>query len=457
MNQRMRPADRAGRRPAKGWTVTTWLLALVMVGPALPASAHKPPKILNFHPSHYNGVVDGHYPGSTPHTMEAQIVSDRFDGIDTLLNLRAVSTPEADYYDWYICPSLEEDPFTGECGPPVARDTTPTLSIPPSPDVARVAAFEGAWDIPAGTSSVRTVRAAACIDEPGSPSIDHCRTEASGAVRVHIDDGFDHDPATTSGQIREPAHGAAVANTGFAAVTFTSGDDIGRMFICLDLGTNPLTESSRNPGSGCDPGSAADADPNDSPGCATVRPDAHCWEVWIDPPDDSEFSLAIVEQDDSTPGLESGSGDCEGDILVAGDGSDTGDDCQLDKIYLTSVVAPPPGPGSSPPTSVLGATQSACPGFAEDPRNQIVGTGGPDKLVGTPGPDILCGLGGKDVLRGRGGGDVILGGAGPDRLFGGPGADLLRGGRHNDHLNGGPGRDQCRGGPGRDSQVRCER
>jgi Ca2+-binding RTX toxin-like protein len=282
---------------------------------------------------------------------------------------------------------------------------------------------------------------------------------------VHIDDGSDHSPSTTSGQITEPSHGAAVANTGFTAVAFTSADDIGRMFFCLDLGTNPLTESDRNPRSGCDPGSAVDADPNDSPGCATVHPDARCWEVWIDPPDESEFSLAIVEQDDGTPGLESGSGDCEGDILVSGDGSDSGDDCQLDKIYLTSVASPPPPPHPDPtpepsptsPAAVLGATRTACPGFAEDPRNQIVGTGGPDTLVGTPGPDILCGLGGKDVLRGRGGKDVILGGVGPDRLFGGPGADLLRGGRHNDHLNGGPGRDQCRGGPGRVVTRKCER
>jgi Ca2+-binding RTX toxin-like protein len=126
----------------------------------------------------------------------------------------------------------------------------------------------------------------------------------------------------------------------------------------------------------------------------------------------------------------------------------------------------------------------ACPGFAGDPRNQVVGTSGPDVLVGTAGADIICGRGGNDVLVGRGGNDLLIGGAGgdslrgnagadvlrggggadalrggggPDRLSGGGGNDLLLGGRGNDRLNGGRGRsDRCFGGPGRDSMVRCE-
>jgi Ca2+-binding RTX toxin-like protein len=165
-----------------------------------------------------------------------------------------------------------------------------------------------------------------------------------------------------------------------------------------------------------------------------VPPGVDCWEAHIDPPDDAEFSFGIVEQDDPTAPVESGAGDCEGDTLVGSDGSNTGDDCQFDKIYLTSG---PPAPGGP-----------ACPGFLNDARNQVVGTPGRDKLVGSKGSDIICGLGGKDVLRGKAGRDVLLGGAGGDRLFGGPGRDKL---------HGGPGRDLCRGGSGRDSLSRCER
>ena len=133
-----------------------------------------------------------------------------------------------------------------------------------------------------------------------------------------------------------------------------------------------------------------------------------------------------------------------------------------------------------------------CPGFAGDPRNQVVGTAGNNVLIGTAGPDIICGLGGNDTLVGLGGNDLLLGGAGSDILRGGAGADTLRGGggpdvlrggggrdrlfgnggndrlfgnggndrlfgnAGRDRLDGGPGRDRCVGGPGRDIFLRCE-
>jgi hypothetical protein len=125
-----------------------------------------------------------------------------------------------------------------------------------------------------------------------------------------------------------------------------------------------------------------------------------------------------------------------------------------------------------------------CPGHNGDPRNQVVGTPGPDALVGTPGADVICGKGGADTLVGLGGNDLLLGGGGADllkggagrdtlrggrgsdelrggrggdNLAGGPGNDQLYGGRGNDHLAGGPGFDLGVGGPGRDTIVGCER
>jgi Ca2+-binding RTX toxin-like protein len=140
----------------------------------------------------------------------------------------------------------------------------------------------------------------------------------------------------------------------------------------------------------------------------------------------------------------------------------------------------------------LGKVQAReCPGFAGDPRNQVVGTPGANVLVGTSGRDIICGLGGNDVLRGLGGNDLLLGGggadvaqggagadtargglgrdtlrggdgndrlfgqAGNDSLFGQRGNDFLNGGLGNDFLNGGLGRDSCSGGPGRDTLRSC--
>lgn len=100
---------------------------------------------------------------------------------------------------------------------------------------------------------------------------------------------------------------------------------------------------------------------------------------------------------------------------------------------------------------ILGVVQQAnCPGHIGDPRNQVVGTSGPDVLVGTAGADVICGLGGNDILTGKGGNDLLLGGSGADRLRGGAGADILKGGGGRDVLRGGSGNDRLFGGPGRD-------
>jgi Ca2+-binding RTX toxin-like protein len=134
---------------------------------------------------------------------------------------------------------------------------------------------------------------------------------------------------------------------------------------------------------------------------------------------------------------------------------------------------------------VLGKVQELeCPGYEGDPRNDVVGTSGPERLVGTAGADIICAFGGNDILIGRGGRDLLLGGRGADLLRGGAGADTLRGGsrgdvlrggygndrlagnrgndrlfgnRGNDRLNGGAGFDRGVGGAGFDTFIRCER
>jgi hypothetical protein len=91
-----------------------------------------------------------------------------------------------------------------------------------------------------------------------------------------------------------------------------------------------------------------------------------------------------------------------------------------------------------------------CPGFEGDPRNDVIGTFGPDTLVGTAGADIICAFGGNDILIGRGGNDLLLGGGGADVLSGRGGADILRGGTGADILRGGTGADILRGGGGND-------
>ncbi len=126
--------------------------------------------------------------------------------------------------------------------------------------------------------------------------------------------------------------------------------------------------------------------------------------------------------------------------------------------------------------------EEGCPGFENDSRNQVVGTGAGETLVGTSGPDIICGKGGSDLLKGKGGNDLILGGGGADEILAGAGADTAKGGgggdeirggkggddlfgqkgnddlfgqKGADFLNGGPGNDTCDGGPGNDTLKSC--
>jgi hypothetical protein len=464
---------RRGRWRVAAVIVSSFITVLTL--PPTPAPAHEPRDQQELNPTHFNGNdrcgQHRECPVAPGQTNEAQVASDRFDGVDALYSMRALATPEALYYEWHQCPTGANvfDPAAG-CTL-IARDTTPTLSQP-APGIAQVAAFEGTYDIPRGLEFARDFRALACIDGPPITNA-HCFEDRTG---VHFDDTSnttDH-AATDNGQITQPAHAGAVSNAGFTAVAFTSQSDIGRILFCLDIGTSATQPETASPGQGCDPGSATDLAPDDSAACGQVPALADCWSVSIDPPDNNEFSLGIVEQDDPTAPVSSGAGDCEGDTQVGGDGGNTGDDCQFDKIYVTSkdLPAPPPPPPPAPPPP---AVPVRCPGFQSDARTQFVGTAGKDVLEGTRGPDIICGLGGNDTIRGLGGKDLLIGGRGSDTLIGGrredilrggPRSDTLRGGRAADTLRGGPGgdmldggrgRDRCSGGRGADVVRRCER
>jgi hypothetical protein len=456
------------------------VLTVFFAAPPAPAVGHEPTAHRQLSPSHFNGEVgSGHGPDVPGETNESQIASDTFDGVDSAFSLRSIASLGTLYYEWYNCPS-SGNPYTGQCSF-MARDTTATLSQPPTAAMAQVASFEGTYDIPSTFGGF--IKGIACIEGPPARPA-HCRLDT---INVHTDDASstaDHAPSD-NGQITQPTHGGAVANAGFIAMAFTSESDIGRILFCLDVGTSPTTAEDASPAQGCSPGSAADATPDDAP-CGPVPAGADCWAVSIDPPDDVEFTLGIVEQDEpfippAAP-VSSGAGDCEGDTLQppGGDGTNDGDDCQLDKIYLTSKVQPAPPPPPPPP-----ASQAKCPGFQSDTRNQVVGSAGTDDVLnGTPGADIICGLGGNDTIRGLGGKDILIGGLGADilrgdrsgdSLIGGRGADALRGGRGRDVLRGrrgndvlrggtggdrlfgGRGRDRCSGGPGRDVVRGCER
>ena len=71
----------------------------------------------------------------------------------------------------------------------------------------------------------------------------------------------------------------------------------------------------------------------------------------------------------------------------------------------------------------------------------LVGTGGNDRLVGNSAHNRIYGAAGKDYISGLGGHDILDGQTGNDTIYGGTG---------NDHLIGGPGKDKLYGGSGTD-------
>jgi hypothetical protein len=101
--------------------------------------------------------------------------------------------------------------------------------------------------------------------------------------------------------------------------------------------------------------------------------------------------------------------------------------------------------------SPLAAQSPHCPGYADSPLRQLVGTQGSDDLDGGRRAEVICGLGSGDQILGGGGNDILLGGGGPDIMFGDRGNDLVKGGRARDLLDGGDGSDRCIGGPGDDA------
>jgi len=129
-------------------------------------------------------------------------------------------------------------------------------------------------------------------------------------------------------------------------------------------------------------------------------------------------------------------------------------------VTATASVSPSVSPSASPSASP--GERQTCPGYENDPRNQVVGTDDSETLEGTEGDDIICGFGGDDLILARGGDDLafggdgnddIQGGDGDDDLFGEAGKDSIRGNDGSDDVDGGDSNDVVYGNAGRDVIV----
>jgi Ca2+-binding RTX toxin-like protein len=287
-------------------------------------------------------------------------------------------------------------------------------------------------------------------------------------------------------------HGAGLRNgQTVTIIAFSSSPSVDAVGFCWDQPTNSTIPNGLAPdgtgGGGTCTHFVSDltGTAGGGTGCHALAPlvsGSDCWSASLSFPNaNGEFGLSMIEFDDGVAAdgiTNSGSGDCAGDTV----GGIGGDDCQLDKIFVTTTIS-----GETPP----GATPSPAPTASPAPTTPVpppapadcIGTAADDILVGTNGQDVCRGLGGDDVIRtllgadiatGNSGNDVLRlgggkdigrGGDGNDLVIGGSGSDTIRlfsgndtgkGGPGPDTITGGAGNDTCNGGPGRDVVKGCE-
>ena len=373
---------------------------------------------------------------------------------------------------------------------PIATDTTPDpAATPPGEGSAHAfsgsynipTTSEGATM----TSVIRDVWGIACANDAikGGPPYDtsHCIPsdtapptgaggfEPSGGTTactgvavnatcindVHMDDaqtttehaatssGRIHMLVTTSRTYTHPdVHGASLKNgEDLTVIAFTGPTGVDAVQICLDQSSDDEQHNDVLPTGG---GVAArggcthsGTDTTNTPGggsachaAAPTAPGGDCWAVTIGVPNaNNVFGVSLIEYEDNNPveGTTAGTGDCAGaNAPIPAVGAGAGDDCQLDKIYVTTTLAGTdptfvPTPPPAPPPVPLPPTPPANPCPA-----------GLKALRGTSGNDKIRGTSGCDKIRGRGGDDNIRAKAGDDVLNGGPGDDVLNGGSGND-------------------------
>ena len=473
-----------------------------------PAGAHVPPdNNVNFNPDEFNGDGD---PASFD-TKEGEIPSDAEDGFGTTYELRAVADSQTAFYEWYDCSDSSNPSLTGSACAPIATDTTGDAA-PTPPGEGTALSFTGSYNIPStsdgGPRDWYGITCSADANTGGPPfDTSHCLPndvptadfEPAGGCAlaapaqtcvadVHPDDaqttvGTHPHAATTSGRIANfvtatrnftqvEAHGAGLKNgDSLTVIAFTSAGGVDAVQVCMDQFSDDETPNDGTPGgaptgtgTGCThSGTDTSSTPGGGAGCHASAPTAaggDCWAVTIGVPNaNAVFGVSLVEYNDGADpeGSTFGTGDCAGSTVTA-----DGDDCQLDKVYVTTTSAgesaapPPPAPTPpgppGPPTPPRPPARNLCdPNRAGANGNELIlGTGGPDQLCGFGGDDTLRGKRGRDTLRGGTGNDVLSGGKGQDNLRGGSGDDSMRGGRGKDTLRGASGSDVARGGKGKD-------
>lgn len=322
------------------------LLTLAAFGGAVGALAVPPVNAENFHPNKDQ-------PGGAGGVITP--LSDKPDGSTTsnaTAHVTTVATIDTAAVEYFICPMAYAgmDPNVPASGcDQVGLDTTPTVPVStgvPNVDEAYEAEIdlveEGVRDFVAWVCTSATVRDTTnCIQEKED---DVTLEDASTGTAAS---------QTSAGEITFPPHGSGVSNLGFTATASTSSD-VASLCFQPDYDEGATTAPDNGSAATCS-GGVVDSAPNNSDDDQTACK-CRTWSAFINPTDDKEFGLQIIEQPTVAPPADSGQGACSDPATTQ---------CQLDSHYLVS-SAPVPTTAVVHFSSV---TNSAC---VDDPATAPV-------------------------------------------------------------------------------------
>jgi len=230
------------------------VLATALVGgllalAAAPAQAARPFNVQQFLPG------DQAYGPCAAGECLGDVLSDKFDGTDSLAHLTVVATPETDSVTWYACPTSVTAPVSntelGQCTITIGTDTTGVIPpIGPGASSPADEAYDVNWDIPGSLDQQkRDILALACIGagqeldtnpncrdsleeniflEDAQTGVAANQTTSGEAIKYRTNQPCQGQPTsntTCEATFKAFTHGSAVPNTGFE-VRATTSDDV---------------------------------------------------------------------------------------------------------------------------------------------------------------------------------------------------------------------------------------
>jgi len=310
----------------KGRALAVSVVALTAAGVVgltpFQASAVPPSAGVNLHP-------DDTY---TAASRMADVLSDRFDGVDSLAHVTSIASTDTQAVEYFVCPTTfvaGGDPTTGASGcQSFGVDTT---GVKPNVPVANSVAFDVNWDIPPSLDNqVRDIVDWNC-SQAASRIAANCFSTDEDDITLD-DSSTGGGNQTTTGEFIKPTHGQAQPNSsGFTIVARTS-PDVNSVQFCADLAS-----ATSQPTGGCDA-----ADTLGAPTASTAT-----YKEWTDVIgglnpvlQNAQWELALNELTSNT----------EAGNVCSGDGTD----CQLDAHFVAT--------GNSVPTTarVTFGAQTTC-------------------------------------------------------------------------------------------------